>query len=158
MSTATPSLITPPVLFPRLFPNAPKPHLRPLLPYPSPYGRLNAFRDLNREMDDLSDEEREYEELREGVNHRGATFIVPVGRNLTAQEEKNDAEEEDDESTTSGSSNNESTAPPTEADEDEEGSDEDSEEDDEDAVDMDASMEDLDEADLDGDMEDMDGL
>jgi len=67
---------------------------------------MNAFRDIQREMDDLSDEENELEDLvREAammychsltrfqnmhVHNRGFGFLVPIGRSLTRQEEKND--------------------------------------------------------------------
>jgi hypothetical protein len=62
MSGATPTLIPREPIFPRLLPKAPQPHPMPL-PRKRVYGHLNAFRDLQREMDDLSDEENDLEDL-----------------------------------------------------------------------------------------------
>lgn len=49
--------------FPMLLPEPPKPHPVPLRPYDSHHsGRLNSYRNLMSEMDDLSDEENELDE------------------------------------------------------------------------------------------------
>jgi len=97
MSGATPTLILREPYFPRLLPKVPQPHPVPL-PKERVYGHMAAYRDIQREMDDLSDEENELEDLNNAVRNRGFGFLVPIGRSLTRQEEKNDAEDESDES------------------------------------------------------------
>ena len=62
MSVATPTLLPRPQVFPLLLPKPPQPHPTPL-PKRRVYGRLNARRDLQRELDDLSDEENEVEDI-----------------------------------------------------------------------------------------------
>lgn len=94
-------------------------------------------------MDDLSDEENELEDLNNAVRNRGFAFLVPIGRSLTRQEEKNDAEDDTDES---GSAHT-GVAPSVLEDDGENDS----------AQDLDASMEDLDE-DITADMEDNEDL
>jgi len=130
MSGATPTLLPRTPIFPLLLPKAPQPHPIPL-PKRRVYAHINAFRDLQREMDDLSDEENELEDLNMSVRNRGFGFLVPIGRSLTRQEEKNDAEEDTDESTSAPSGAAQSVM-------------EDDGENDS-ALDLDASMEDLDE-------------
>ncbi|KDR73533.1 hypothetical protein GALMADRAFT_251255 [Galerina marginata CBS 339.88] len=97
MSGATPTLLPREPHFPRLLPKPPQPHPVPL-PIKRVYGHLNAYRDIQREMDDLSDEENELEDLNNAVHNRGFSFLVPIGRSLTRQEEKNDADDESDDS------------------------------------------------------------
>jgi hypothetical protein len=63
MSVATPTVLPRPLLFPRLLPKPPNPQPAPLPPQGKTYGRLNASRNLQREMDDLSDEENELEDM-----------------------------------------------------------------------------------------------
>lgn len=62
MSGATPTLLPREPNFPLLLPKPPQPHPIPL-PKRRVYTHINAFRDLQREMDDLSDEENELEDL-----------------------------------------------------------------------------------------------
>ena len=62
MFVATPTLLPRPPKFPHLLPKAPQPHPVPLSRRQI-YGHLNAVRDLQREMDDLSDEENELEDI-----------------------------------------------------------------------------------------------
>jgi hypothetical protein len=62
MSGATPTLLPRELDFPFLLPKPPQPHLIPLSKR-RVYTHINAFRDLQREMDDLSDEENELEDL-----------------------------------------------------------------------------------------------
>jgi len=130
MSGATPSLLPREPIFPLLLPKPPQPHPIPLSKK-RVYTHINTLRDLQREMDDLSDEENELEDLSMTIHNRGFGFLVPIGRSLTRQEEKNDAEEDTDESASVQSGAAQSVM-----------------EDDgenESALDMDASMDDLDE-------------
>lgn len=106
MSGATPTLIPSPFIFPLLLPDIPRPFTLPLSRR-RVYRHLNATRDLPREMDDLSDEENELDDevgipqfivfyrlsghgQMQSVSKRGFNFLVPIGRSLTQQEEKND--------------------------------------------------------------------
>ncbi|KAI0306361.1 hypothetical protein B0F90DRAFT_1814273 [Multifurca ochricompacta] len=93
MSLATPTILPRPPLFPTLMP-------RPRQPYPTPLatpgrhvGRLILRRDFVQEMDDLSDEEAEFEDSSLEVKNRGYGFLVPIGKMLTQHEEKNDADD-----------------------------------------------------------------
>lgn len=63
MSVATPTVLPRPPLFPALVPKPPQPHPVPLPKQGRVYGRLNACRNLAREMDDLSDEENDLDEM-----------------------------------------------------------------------------------------------
>lgn len=63
MSVGTPTILPRPLIFPKLLPRPPQPH-----PVPFPRGgrytgRMNNMRDLVQEMDDLSDEEGELEDI-----------------------------------------------------------------------------------------------
>ncbi|KAF9469310.1 hypothetical protein BDZ94DRAFT_1244179 [Collybia nuda] len=130
MSVATPTLLPRSPIFPHLLPKPPQPHPKPLR-NTDERNHLNDIRDLQREMDDLSDEENEIEDINLGIHNRGYNFLIPIGRTLTQQEEKNDADEDSDDSG-SGRSN---VAPSLVEDDGENES----------AADLDASMEDLDE-------------
>ncbi|KAJ3710697.1 hypothetical protein C8R42DRAFT_372918 [Lentinula raphanica] len=94
------------------------------------YGHLNARRNMQRELDDLSEEEVELEELNQAVTQRGFSFLVPIGKTLTVTEEKNDAAEEEESDYASPASN----GPPS-VDDDGDGDN-----------DLDASMEDMDDS------------
>lgn len=61
MSGATPTLLPSKSIFPLLLPKPPQTTPTPL-PRRRVYGNLNAYRDLLREMDDLSDEENEVDD------------------------------------------------------------------------------------------------
>ena len=62
MSVAKPTLLPREPKFPHCLPRPPKPHPIPFS-HRRDYRHLNAFRDLQRELDDLSDEENELEDL-----------------------------------------------------------------------------------------------
>ncbi|KAJ7580169.1 hypothetical protein C8J56DRAFT_276831 [Mycena floridula] len=130
MSVATPTLLPKNPRFPHLLPPTPKPYPVPLPREQVEYGHVNAYRDLQREMDDLSEEESELEDISRAIHDRGYAFLVPIGRTLTLQEEKNDADDDDDETDDSASAH--SGSPPSAV----EG----------DTADLDASMDDMDEA------------
>ncbi|KAF5331111.1 hypothetical protein D9619_005951 [Psilocybe cf. subviscida] len=138
MAAATPTLIPRESVFPRLLPRPPQPHPVPLTDR-RVYTRVNVFRDLQREMDDLSDEENEIN----NVHNRGFSFLIPIGRTLTRQEEKNDADEDSDDSQSMGSGGVSGSVMEDDGEN-------------ESAQDLDASMEDLDE-DLDDEDEAMEG-
>ncbi|KAH9484120.1 hypothetical protein JR316_0003600 [Psilocybe cubensis] len=133
MSGARPTLLAHEPYFPRLLPKPPQPHPVPLPKEPI-YGHLNAYRDIQREMDDLSDEEHELEELNAAVRDRGFSFLVPIGRSLTLQEEKNDNGQAEDDSEDSVSMH--TGGPPSILEDDGEN---------DSGQDLDESMEDLDE-------------
>ncbi|KAF7779042.1 hypothetical protein Agabi119p4_3387 [Agaricus bisporus var. burnettii] len=128
MPVISATLLRQPLHFPRLLPKQIPPHPIPV-PRKRVYAHLNAVRDLQREMDDLSDEENELEDITAAIHNRGYTFLIPIGKSLTQQEEKNDAEEDTDDTEGSGG------APSIAEDEGENES----------VQDLDASMEDMDE-------------
>jgi len=130
MSVASPTLLPRYPRFPHLLPRPPQPHPIPLS-HRQVYERMNPVRDLQREMAALSDEENELEDINMNIHNRGYTFLVPIGRSLTQQEEKNDAEDDSEDS----GSNHSGGAPSVL---------EDDGENDESAQDLDASMDDLD--------------
>ncbi|KAF7291888.1 hypothetical protein MIND_01214100 [Mycena indigotica] len=130
MSIASPTVLPRHARFPVLLPDLPHPYPIPPQNQGRSYGRLKAMRNLQREMDDLSDEENEVEEMNSNVRHRGFGTLIPIGRTLTQQEEKNDAEDEE-----SDSESGQSNGPPSVGEDIAENS----------TQDLDASMEDLDE-------------
>ena len=75
MSGATPTLLPRRPNFPLLLPQPPQPHLIPL-PKRRVYSHINAFRDLQREMDDLSDEENELEDLASHSTTSSTRFLM----------------------------------------------------------------------------------
>ncbi|KAE9401588.1 hypothetical protein BT96DRAFT_974691 [Gymnopus androsaceus JB14] len=148
----TPTLIPREPLFPRLLPAPPQTHVLPLpkanpADPPGSYANLNAWRNLQREMDDLSEEESELEELSMTISQRGFSFLVPIGKTLTVAEEKNDAEEDEEEEEDSDSTSAASGGPPSGIEDDGEN---------ESTQDLDASMEDLDEDGQNSDDDEMD--
>ncbi|KAI0032201.1 hypothetical protein K488DRAFT_86069 [Vararia minispora EC-137] len=141
MSVATPTVLPRPPIFPTLLPRPPQPHPVPVPRDGRESGRLNLRRDWARDMDDLSDEEAELEDVTNEIKNRGYAFLIPIGKTFTQHEEKNDADEgsEADESER-GSISPVATDEPEEEEEEEE-----EEEAEEDGEDLDADMEDLDE-------------
>ncbi|KAJ7927357.1 hypothetical protein B0H13DRAFT_2312561 [Mycena leptocephala] len=75
MSVATPTVLPRPPLFPML---------------------LVLFR--GREMDDLSDEENELQEMNISIRRRGFNTLIPMGQNLTQQDEKDNDDDGDSDS------------------------------------------------------------
>ncbi|KAH7889617.1 hypothetical protein F5I97DRAFT_1845752 [Phlebopus sp. FC_14] len=130
MSIPSPTLIPRPAVIPLVLPKAPHVGPTPLPKADRFQGRLNHRRELQREIDDLSDEENDLEDCNMHVRNRGFMWYIPIGRHTTQLEEKNDAED-DSEGTESGHSDEGS--PPING-----------EENDESGPDLDASMEDMD--------------
>ncbi|KAG6889837.1 hypothetical protein C0995_014315 [Termitomyces sp. Mi166 len=127
MSVATPTLLPRQSRFPHLLPKPPQPHPIPLSNR-RVYGNLNAVRDLQREMEDLSDEENELEDIvRVKFSSHQTDIEVPAESEYTQQRADEDSEE-------SGSGR--SGGAPSIAEDDGEN---------DSAPDLDASMEDLDE-------------
>lgn len=63
MSAASPTLLPRTAVFPTLLPKPPQPHPLPLPRYGQQPARFNATRDLAREMEDLSEEEDDLDDL-----------------------------------------------------------------------------------------------
>ncbi|KAJ8700530.1 hypothetical protein PTI98_003546 [Pleurotus ostreatus] len=97
MSVGRPTVLPRDPIFPLLLPTPPQPH-------PVPYQKstnldnVRRRRNLEKEMDELSDEENELEDMNSLVRNRGFGFLIPIGRTVTQQEERNDADDESDES------------------------------------------------------------
>lgn len=80
MSVASPTVLPRSALFPTLLPRPPQPHPTPLQKYGKP-GRLNSRRNLLQEMDDLSDEEDELDDLvRPPVVFGVGTYLIRARR------------------------------------------------------------------------------
>ncbi|KAH9901495.1 hypothetical protein C8Q73DRAFT_678025 [Cubamyces lactineus] len=150
MSVASPTVLPRSPVFPRLLPLPPHPHPIPPAPSMQRRERLINYRDLWREMEELSDEENAVEDLNLEIKNRGYNFLIPIGQTWTQHEEKNDADDASD-----GSEGTEHTGDGGSLmDEDENSSEEEEEED----QDLDADMEDLDQpADASGDLYPEDG-
>jgi len=139
----SPTLLPPPPPFPLLLPRIPHAYPTPLPPrHPNASSRTRlkfaARRDWARELEELSEEEAELDQMTNEVQHRGQNFLIPIGRTLTHQEEKTDAQgdaDESDESEQDGDANQEGENAETAPDAEPETADE---------VDLDAEMEDLD--------------
>ncbi|KAG7451917.1 uncharacterized protein BT62DRAFT_926110 [Guyanagaster necrorhizus] len=137
MSVATVTVLPREPRFPHLLPPVPRTRPIPLrnAGYEPMYGRMKEYRDLQREMDELSEEEHELEEMDNNIRTRGCKTVVPIGRVKTQQDERKGSGEDDEgDSAISG-------GPPSvmESEEEQEQEEEEVE------VDLDASMEDLDE-------------
>ena len=63
MSVAAPTILPRSPILPNLLPRPPEPHPLPLPRYGQTPRRFNEVRDLVREMEDLSSEEEELEEI-----------------------------------------------------------------------------------------------
>ncbi|KAI0780612.1 hypothetical protein BD413DRAFT_607885 [Trametes elegans] len=136
MSVASPTVLPRSPIFPRLLPLPPHPHPIPPAPSMQRRERFINYRDLWREMDELSEEENAVEDQNLEIRNRGYNFLVPIGRTWTQHEEKNDAD-----SASEGSEGSTRTGTGVSLmDEDENSSEEEEEED----QDLDADMEDLD--------------
>lgn len=153
MSVVTPTLIPRSGHFPHLLPPIPSQRGEPRPPASRGRsdGRLNKHRDLVREMSDLSEEEAELEVLNNEIRKRGFSWLVPIGRMFTEQEEKNDAEDDDeDDDDTAGDGDRSDDGEDEDEDEDEDGDNDGS------ARDLDAALEDMDDADISGETDEMD--
>ncbi|KAI0320753.1 hypothetical protein OF83DRAFT_1162256 [Amylostereum chailletii] len=139
MSVATPTVLPRPPVFPTLLPRPPQPHPVPPTRDGRNRGRLRQPRDWVQDMDDLSDEEAELEDVTSDIKNRGYSFLIPIGRTYTQHEEKNDADDGTEVDDSERSSRNNSPVATDEAEE------EDEEEEEEEGEDLDADMEDLDE-------------
>ncbi|EGO21123.1 hypothetical protein SERLADRAFT_441505 [Serpula lacrymans var. lacrymans S7.9] len=143
MSIATPTAIPRDPIIPLVLPKAPQPNSLPLPKSSHSPERMNRRRNLQREMDDLSDEENELEDANTLIRMRGYNWLIPIGRRTTQQEEKNDAEDETDESE-AGQSGAPASSLIGEGD---------GEGENDSSPDLDASMEDMDEGDITGETE-----
>ncbi|KAA1469428.1 hypothetical protein DENSPDRAFT_835048 [Dentipellis sp. KUC8613] len=137
MSVATPTVIPRPPIFPRLLPKPPQPHPIPLDRSGRWAERVYPRRDLAQEMDDLSDEENELEDITLDIKNRGYNSMIPIGKMFTQYEEKNDADDG------SEGDDSRSSHPDSQGSASEEEGDESEEE--EEGGDLDADMEDMDE-------------
>ncbi|KIY73165.1 hypothetical protein CYLTODRAFT_440001 [Cylindrobasidium torrendii FP15055 ss-10] len=149
MSVATPTVVPKPPYFPTLLPPVPRVAPQPLRKRSS-YGHLKAYRDIQKELDEMSEEEMAFEETAmQPIHSYGFAHIVPIGRTLTQKEEKADAGDDDD-----GADDDDDDD--EEGDDDEEDDDEDADEDDdeeEEEDDMDADMPDMDDNDASDDVD-----
>ncbi|KAG2135233.1 uncharacterized protein EDB93DRAFT_1339687 [Suillus bovinus] len=132
MPITSPTLVPRPPTIPLVLPRAPQVNPTPLPKLDRYPGRMDTRRDLQREIDDLSDEENELEDSNLVIRNRGFQWLVPIGRHTTQLEEKNEAEDDSDGSDTGQSGGGPSIN-------------EDGEENDDSGADLDASMEDMDE-------------
>ncbi|KAI4527702.1 hypothetical protein K525DRAFT_186002 [Schizophyllum commune Loenen D] len=138
MAAASPTLLPRESRFPLVLPHLNQPYIKPLPRKVQVYGRLNAYRNLEQEIADLEDEEASLDTAMRNIRDRGFNFLVPIGRNLTQQEEKNDVRAF---LATNDSGSEEGASQPSTQQTDA------SEEDEEEEEDLDASMEDRDEDD-----------
>ncbi|OJT01599.1 hypothetical protein TRAPUB_7941 [Trametes pubescens] len=145
MSVASPTVLPRSPIFPRLLPLPPHPHPIPPAPSMQRRERFINYRDLWREMEELSDEENAVDDQMLEIKNRGYSFLIPIGRTWTQHEEKNDAEDASE-----GSEGTEHTGDNNSLMDEDENS---TEEEDEEDQDLDADMEDMDQpADASGEM------
>ncbi|KAM5531747.1 hypothetical protein V8D89_014596 [Ganoderma adspersum] len=131
---ASPTVVPRSPVFPRLLPLPPHPHPIPPAPSFQRRERFINYRDIWREMEELSEEEDGVEDQNMEIKTRGYNFLIPIGRTWTQHEEKNDADDPSE-----GSDGSERTGEANSMmDEDENESSEEEEED------LDADMEDMD--------------
>ncbi|TFK94759.1 hypothetical protein K466DRAFT_657451 [Polyporus arcularius HHB13444] len=132
---SSPTVLPRSPIFPRLLPLPPHPHPIPPAPSFQRRERFINYRDIWREMDELSDEETAIEAQNAEIKNRGFNFLIPIGRTWTQHEEKNDADDASE-----GSDGTDHTGDANSLmDEDENDSSEEEEEED-----LDADMEDMD--------------
>ncbi|KAF9020782.1 hypothetical protein BDZ89DRAFT_1071998 [Hymenopellis radicata] len=139
MSVATQTVVPRPYRFPALLAKAPL-SIAGIQRRPPEAG--SAFsRDFAQDLDDLSDEEVELEELLGTIRNHGFSSIVPIGRRTTREEQKiaaaSDSETDDDD-------DDDASSESASIHELEELGSDDINEQEEEAMDMDAEMEDLD--------------
>lgn len=95
-------------------------------------------------MDDLSDEEEEFDDIASELRSRGYNFLIPIGRLFTQHEEKNDASDNEG-SDDSDESESSEESPSAMEDEENESAEED----------LDADMDDMDAANATGETVDV---
>ncbi|KAF5358378.1 hypothetical protein D9756_001388 [Leucocoprinus leucothites] len=80
----------PPVLPLPASPTQTKPSASTSNPQKRVYAHINVVRELQREIDDLSDEENGSEDTTSSIHSRGDGFHVSIGQSLTQQEKNNE--------------------------------------------------------------------
>ncbi|ELU36390.1 sister chromatid cohesion-related protein [Rhizoctonia solani AG-1 IA] len=85
VSSISPTLLPAPQIFPFLLPKPHQPHATPIPR--NGQVKFNERRDLKEEADVLSDEELEIEELMAEIKTYGHNFLIPIGKNMTLDEE-----------------------------------------------------------------------
>ncbi|CAE6357709.1 unnamed protein product [Rhizoctonia solani] len=142
-----------PQIFPFLLPKPHQPHATPIPRHGQV--KFNERRDLKEEADILSDEELEIEELMTEIKTYGHNFLIPIGKNMTLDEESADATDPSEPGTSDSNSQTQSASQAEEL-----GTDLDADMQDLDAEvqDLDASVQDLDASvqDLDASAQDLD--
>ncbi|KAH7313245.1 hypothetical protein B0J17DRAFT_552486, partial [Rhizoctonia solani] len=88
VSSISPTLLPPPQIFPFLLPKPHQPHATPIPRHGQV--KFNERRDLKEEADILSDEELEIEELMTEIKTYGHNFLIPLGKQMTLDEESAD--------------------------------------------------------------------
>ncbi|CAE6512147.1 unnamed protein product [Rhizoctonia solani] len=153
VSSISPTLLPPPQIFPFLLPKPHQPHATPVPRHGQV--KFHERRDLKEEADILSDEELEFEELMAEIKTYGHNFLIPLGKQMTLDEESADAAEPSEPGT---SDSNSQTQSASQAEEGVTDLDADMQDLDADVQDLDASTQDLDTSvqDLDASVQDLD--